>query len=91
MSMLVAVRPVLYLSKQYRAGDELPTSDSAMVTAWVNAGTAVWKEEAAAAATKAKPAAAKAGMPGKSSSGDPDDLAGEVPARAKRSRKKKAE
>lgn len=89
--ILVALRPVLYLSKQYKTGDELPTGDASMVSAWISAGSAVWKQEAEINETaKAAPAAARAGMAGKSSSGDPDDLAGVAPAKTKRSRKRKS-
>lgn len=80
IKQLIALRPVLYLARQYGAGDELPTSDPDMVKAWISAKTAVWKEESTAAdAPKAKPVTAEAGMPGKSSTGDLNDLIEKVP------------
>lgn len=90
---LIAVKPVLYLSRQYRIGEELPANDARMVALWLKSGAAVEKEASTEAAPKAKPAAARAGQTGKSETEDPDDLAGVVPARSKRStsRKKKAE
>lgn len=41
-AVLMAVYPILYLSKQYRVGDILPAGDPEMVDAWLEAGTAAW-------------------------------------------------
>lgn len=38
---LIAKRPILFESKQYAAGDELPTKDTQMVNAWIEGGSAV--------------------------------------------------
>lgn len=40
--ILTATYPILYLSHQYKIGDELPTNDPEMVKAWLTAKTAVW-------------------------------------------------
>ena len=86
---LTARLPVLYLSRQYRPGDELPATDSALVEAWLDSGAAYWADdEDTQTAPKAKAAAAEAGVPGKSSDGDPDALVGKVPPRKKRAAKK---
>ena len=42
---IIAIHPILYLSKQYKVGDELPANDHEMVEAWLKAKTAK-KEEA---------------------------------------------
>ena len=88
--MLKAKLPVLYRSKQYRAGDILPADDAAMVEAWIEAGSAALVDDEEAAPekpAKAKPASATAGMPGLSSDGDPDALIGRVPARGRGKKK----
>lgn len=43
MKKLIAIYPILYLSKQYEVGDELPANDLKMVEAWLDAETAEWK------------------------------------------------
>jgi hypothetical protein len=43
---IIATHPILYLSKQYKVGDELPANDHEMVEAWLKAKTAK-KEETA--------------------------------------------
>lgn len=81
---LRALRPVLYRSTQYRAGDALPADDTATVEAWLEAGSAAWiEDEEAVKAPKAKSRTAVAGMPGLSSDGDREALVG----RPKRRRK----
>ena len=40
---LVATYPILYRSHQYEVGDSLPADDESMVQAWLDAGTAVWR------------------------------------------------
>lgn len=55
---LVAKRPVLYRSTQYRAGDALPADNPAMVEAWLDAKSAEWVDEADdAPVEKAEPVA----------------------------------
>lgn len=59
---LIATRPVLYRSTQYRKGDALPADNAAMVEAWLEAKSAEWEEdvqEAPAPAKKAEPDAEK--------------------------------
>ena len=62
---LIARVSVLYLSRLYKVGDELPTSDPVMVQAWLEAGSAVWESgEAPAKKPTAKPVTAEPGLPG---------------------------
>ena len=42
MKRLIAKRSVLYLGRMYAPGDTLPANDQKMVTAWLNAKSAVW-------------------------------------------------
>lgn len=42
---LIAKRPILHLAKLYHVGDELPTSDSVMLDAWLDAGSAEWQKD----------------------------------------------
>ena len=42
--MLIAMRPILYLAKQYKAGDKLPVNNQEMVSAWIEAGSAAWQK-----------------------------------------------
>lgn len=89
--ILKALRPVLYRSRQYKAGDALPADNQMMVEAWLEAKSAAWTEdEDVAAAPKAKPKTAKAGLAGKSSDGDPDALVGQLPDKPERKRPRKA-
>lgn len=44
MKRLLAKRKVLYLSKEYQPGEELPASDPIMVEAWLQANSARWDE-----------------------------------------------
>lgn len=87
--MLKALVSILYRSTLYGVGDQLPSDDTSMVDAWIEAGSAVWSddEETTSTAAIAKSVTAQPGMPGMSSDGDPDALIGRVP---KRGRKKKA-
>nr|DAX49680.1 MAG TPA: hypothetical protein [Caudoviricetes sp.] len=45
MRKLIAKYPILYLSKQYDIGEELVANNPEMVKAWLDAGTAEWKED----------------------------------------------
>lgn len=42
---LIATFPILLGNKQYEPGEELPTSNPSSVAAWLEAGSAVWKDE----------------------------------------------
>lgn len=44
MKRLIAKRKILYLSKEYQPGEELPVSDPVMVEAWLQANSARWDE-----------------------------------------------
>ena len=90
---LIAVHPILYRSRQYWVGQELPADDAGMVQAWVNVGTAAWVDSDAQKPTKAKPASAEPGLAGESPNGETDEnLVGKVPKTPARStgRRKKA-
>ena len=77
---LIAVYPILYRSRQYWVGEELPADDAGMVQAWIEAGTAAWVEPDTQKPPKAKPAAAEAGLAGESQNGETDEnLVGKVP------------
>lgn len=92
MTRLMAIRPVLYRSHQYEAGDTLPADNEATVAAWIECGSAVWNDDEAqteAKAPKAKLATAKPGISGKSSDGDPNALVGQVPDTPERKRPSK--
>ena len=84
---LRAKLPILYKSQQYRVGDTLPATDDRMIAAWIKAGSAFWDEvDVPEKAPKAQVVTAEAGLPGKSSDGDPEALVGKVPKRAPRKR-----
>ena len=91
--ILTALRPVLYRSKQYRAGDALPADKAEMVDAWIEAGSAVWTDGVPAEmeSAKAVPASAPAGLPGKSNDEFDGEPVGKIPDSPVRkvSRKKK--
>jgi len=43
--VLTALRPILYLARQYKVGDSLPVNNQEMVEAWIEAGSAEWREK----------------------------------------------
>ena len=43
--VLTALRPILYLARQYKAGESLPVNNTEMVKAWIAAGSAEWREK----------------------------------------------
>lgn len=45
MKKLVANRPILFRSTQYREGEQLPCDNQAMVEAWLEADSAQWIDE----------------------------------------------
>lgn len=93
MQKLTAKQDILFESKIYAPGEELPTKSETMVKAWLEAGTAVWiDDESKIKAPKASPKTAEAGLPGvavASESEDGDNLSGKVPKTAARSKEKK--
>lgn len=81
---LTAKMPILYRAHLYDVGDELPAMDQIMVQAWLEAGSAEWKEdtqeaERPAKKPKAKKATAQPGQIGMSTTGNQEDLAGRIP------------
>ena len=92
MQRLTARQSILFESKMYAPGDELPTKNAAMVDAWLAAGTAVWidDEKTEAPKAKARPRTAEPGQPGvavSSESEDGENLVGKVPKTASRKKK----
>ncbi len=87
MADLVARRPIVYGNTEFRAGDILP-SDAPDAQAWIECGSAFWREEPPAEQPKAKQACATPGLPGLAVGGEQsgDDLVGKVPPRRKRSK-----
>lgn len=84
---LKALRPVLYQSTQYKAGDDLPGGNADMVAAWIESGSAAWTDadpEPEPEKPKAKPAAAPSGIPGKSYDSYDGELVGKVPQKGRR-------
>ncbi len=45
MKQLIALVPILYLTKYYKAGEEIPASDPDMVKAWLENNAAAWREK----------------------------------------------
>ena len=94
MKVLTAQKSILFESKLYNPGDELPTKNAVMTEAWLAAGTAVWigDDEPVSTMAKARPRTAEPGLPGAavaSESEDGDNLAGKVPKTSSRKRKSK--
>ena len=94
MQKLIAVVSILFESKLYGVGTELPTHNTAMVDAWISAGTAKWVDESVptekTVPVKAKPKTAEAGLEGQavtSESETGEDLVGKVPKTKARSKK----
>lgn len=88
---LIALRPVLYHTRQYDTGEKLPVNDPEMTELWIAAGTAIWKEEAEPekAPAKAIPVTATPGMAGMSSTGT-DEVIGRLPQTPERKTAAKA-
>lgn len=86
--ILTAMRSVLYRSTQYEAGDALPADNADMVEAWIQAGSAVWKDEdqETKAPAKARRTTAPPGTQGISSDGDPEARVGRIPDKPERKR-----
>ncbi|MCM1218090.1 MAG: hypothetical protein NC548_26690 [Lachnospiraceae bacterium] len=92
---LIAQVAILHGNKQYQPGEELPKTDPAYASAWVEAGSAVWEDESDGAeekptkkktAAKARPKTAPAGATGiaQPATGAEADLAGKVPSKKAR-------
>ena len=91
MQRLTAQTSILFESKMYKPGDELPVKNPAMVEAWLEAGTAVLiDDEQKKTPAKARTRTADPGQPGvavHSESEDGENVVGKVPKT--NSRKKK--
>ncbi|EET60343.1 hypothetical protein BRYFOR_07539 [Marvinbryantia formatexigens DSM 14469] len=91
---LIATVPILYSNEQYQPGEALPTTDPAYVSAWFEAGAAVWENESdgikksteAKSSAKAQLLTAPAGATGlaQPATGAEENLAGKVPGRRAR-------
>lgn len=91
MQKLIAKTPILFESRLYKIGEELPTKNPQIVETWVNVGTAVWKDDEVPEnkPVKVRPATAEPGLPGKaltSESETGEDLVGKVPKTAARTK-----
>lgn len=91
MQVLTAQKSILFESKLYAPGDELPAHNAAMVEAWIAAKTAVWiDDEDKSIKVKARPRTAEPGLAGEavaSESEDVENLVGKVPKTTGRKRK----
>lgn len=91
MQKLTAQQSILFESKLYAPGDELPTKNATMIEAWIKAGTAVWiDDEATSTKAKARPATAEPGQPGAtvaSEAENGENLVGKVPKTTSRKKK----
>lgn len=76
---LIAVSSILFESHLYKPGDELPTHNLEMNDAWIEAGTAEWRNVETNKALKASPVSAAAGLPGSAIPSSGEDLIGRVP------------
>lgn len=91
MQRLTAKTSILFESKIYNPGEELPVKNPAMVEAWLAAGTAVFiDDEQTKTPAKARPRTAEPGQPGvavHSESANGEDLVGKVPKTSSRKKK----
>ena len=91
MQRLIAKAYILFESKMYGIGEELPTKNPQIVDAWINAGTAVWKsDEEIKATVKARPVTAEPGLAGEalvSEEAAEENLVGKVPKTTARKKK----
>lgn len=80
---LIALNPILLDNTQYEPGETLPANNPDLVAAWIECGSAEYREEAEPEELKpkAKRRSAKAGRTGSAqpSSGPESDLVGQVP------------
>lgn len=92
---LIASAAILIHNRQYKPGEELPTTDPEYVSAWVEAGSAVWADEddgsgekttKKKARAKARPKTVPAGVTGiaQPATGAEEDLVGRVPGKKAR-------
>lgn len=92
MRKLIAQQHILFESKMYAPGEELPVKNPDMVQAWLDAGTAVYDDDEEKKTTvKATPRTAEPGLAGvavASEAEDGENLAGKVPKTASRAKKK---
>lgn len=88
MQKLTAQTSILFESKIYAPGEELPASNPDMVEAWLAAGTAAWVDtEQQPQTPKARSKTAEPGLPGKAAASeaeDSNDLVGKVPKTVRR-------
>ena len=91
MKKLTAQTSILFESKMYKPGEELPVKNPAMVEAWLAAGTAVYiDDEQKKTPTKARPQTAEPGQSGvavHSESENNENLVGKVPKTNTRKKK----
>lgn len=86
--MLKALRSILYKSRMYRPGDQLPAEDKDLVERWIRYGSAVWTEGASSdPPPRAELVTKEPGELGKAQPSSGEDLAGKIPAGRSRKRK----
>lgn len=95
MQKLIAKAPILFESKLYEVGSELPTNNPQIVDAWLEAKTAVWIGDVPVEnSVKVRQEANESGLAEKaliSESETGEDLAGKVPKVTARTRRKSKE
>ena len=89
MANLVAKAYIQDNYHRYAPGDLLP-SESPMAEAWVESGTAVWRDEPLPTRPTAKRVTAEPGLPGLAAGGEMtgDDLVGKVPVTPERKKRR---
>ena len=92
MAKLIALSRILVGNREYKPGEALPSENAANAAAWVESGSAIWRDDDYEPPTyvKARPATAQAGLPGLAVGGEAsgDDLVGKVPATHERTRRR---
>lgn len=88
MADLVALDFIQAGFQRFNPGDILPSDNSELVSAWVESGSAIWRDGELPVWTSAKRAAAGPGLPGIAVGGEltGDDLAGKIPMTEQRRR-----
>lgn len=86
MADLLALDFIQVGFRRFGPGDVLPSDNSALVSAWVESGSAMWRDGDPPAWTQAKRVAAEPGLFGIAVGGEltGDDLVGKIPMTERR-------